>query len=111
MQTISFDDFLKVTIVTGTIISATLNEKAKKPAYVLEIDFGPFGKKMSSAQLTEHYTPHDLINQQVLAVVNFPAKRVAGIISEVLVLATVSEQEGTILIQPQRPVSNGSRLL
>jgi tRNA-binding protein len=111
METISFDDFLKVNIVAGTILSAKLNEKAIKPSYILEIDFGPFGKKQSSAQLTEHYTPNDLINQQILAVINFPPKRIAGIMSEVLVLATVSKLDGTILIQPQRPVTNGSRLL
>ncbi|MBI2791750.1 MAG: tRNA-binding protein [Gammaproteobacteria bacterium] len=111
METISFDDFLKVNIVAGTILSAKLNEKAIKPSYILEIDFGPFGKKLSSAQLTEHYMPDDLINQQILAVINFPPKRIAGIMSEVLVLATVSTSDGTILIQPQRPVTNGSRLL
>src|SRR5689334_4405191 len=111
METISFDDFLKLNIVAGTIVSAKVNEKAKKPSYILEIDFGLYGKKQSSAQLTEHYTPENLIHQQILAVMNFPPKRIAGILSEVLVLATVSEQDGTILVQPQRPVTNGSRLL
>ncbi len=111
METINFEDFLKVEIIVGTILSAKINPKAIKPAFTLEIDFGKHGIKKSSAQITEHYSTIKLIGQQILAVVNFPPKKVAGITSEVLVLAVVSEQEGTILIQPQRKVTNGSRLL
>lgn len=110
METINDDDFLKVHIIAGTILSAKINPKAIKAAYFLEIDFGGYGIKISSAQVTQHYSAAELIGQQILAVVNFPTKRIAGIASEVLVLAAVSEQEGTILIQPERSVTNGSRV-
>lgn len=109
MDTISFDDFGKVAIHAGTITAAQLNPKAKKPAYVLSIDFGPLGNKTSSAQITQHYQPEDLVNLQIVAVTNFAPKLVAGIKSEVLVLASVSEL-GTILLTPNKPVPNGSRI-
>ena len=108
--TLSFEDFLKVEIHTGTIIEAKLNPKSKVPAYILTIDFGSLGVKTSSAQLTENYTPEDLIGKQVVAVTNFPIKRIAGIKSEVLVLASVSENEGTVLLEPNLKVANGSRV-
>ena len=108
---ISFGDFLKVDIRVGTILEAALNPKARKPAYVLKVDFGELGIKMSSAQITEHYDAADLPGRQVLAVVNFPPKRVAGVKSEVLVLAAVDEAKGTILIQPEQKVQDGTRLL
>lgn len=108
---IGFEDFLKIQMCAGMIIEASINEKAKKPAYQLTIDFGPLGIKTSSAQITEHYAPSDLIGQQVIAVMNFPTKKVAGVNSEVLVLACVCEQEGTILLQPTKQVSNGARVL
>lgn len=112
METIDFGDFLKVDIRVGTVLSAELNAKARKPAYLLRVDFGPeLGEKLSSAQITEHYTLEELPGRQVLAVVNFPPKRIAGIKSEVLVLAAVDEARGTILIQPDSPVANGTRLL
>lgn len=107
---IDYADFSKVQICAGTIIKASLNEKAKKPAYALEIDFGSLGIKISSAQITENYHPDNLIGQQVVAVMNFPKKRVAGIASEVLVLAGVSEQEGTVLLQPTQLIANGTRI-
>ena len=109
---ISFDDFLKVDIRVGTIISAGLNEKARKPAYVLEIDFGAeLGVRTTSAQITLEYQLTSLPGTQVMAVVNFPAKRVAGVKSEVLTLATVEEDGRTILAAPTKPVPNGTRLL
>lgn len=108
---IEFADFLKVDIRVGTVLSARLNEKARHPAYILELDMGELGLKMSSAQVTQHYSPEELIGRQVLAVVNFPPKRVAGVKSEVLVLAAVDEAKGTILIRPDSPVANGTRLL
>jgi tRNA-binding protein len=86
---IDFSDFLKVDIRSGTIIDVQINTKAIKPAYILTIDFGSFGTKTSSAQITQNYTPEELIDTQVLAVMNFEPKKVAGIKSEVLVLATV----------------------
>lgn len=107
-QYISFEDFLKIKMCVGTILEATLNEKAKKPAYILKIDFGALGIKTSSAQITEHYQLNNLIGQQVVEVMNFPVKKVAGITSEVLVLASVSDAAGTVLLHPTQPVPNGS---
>ncbi|MBS0290170.1 MAG: tRNA-binding protein [Proteobacteria bacterium] len=105
---ISFDDFKKVKMCAGTIIEATLNQKAKIPAYVLTIDFGELGIKTSSAQITQHYTPESLISMQIIAVMNFPPKKVAGVNSQILVLACVSNETGTVLLQPTHHVPNGS---
>jgi tRNA-binding protein len=107
---ISFDAFSKVEIRVGQITAASLNEKARKPAYVLSIDFGPFGIKTSSAQLTQNYTAEELVGRRILAVMNFPPKSVAGIRSEVLVLASVNEAQGVVLVEPDREVDLGSRI-
>lgn len=108
---IEFEDFLKVDIRAGTILSACLNPKARNPAYVLEIDFGEvLGVKKSSAQITKNYSENELIGKQILAVVNFPEKNVAGVKSQVLVLAVVCEKSGTVLIEPNIPVKNGEKL-
>ncbi|HAI14583.1 MAG TPA: tRNA-binding protein [Phycisphaerales bacterium] len=107
---LTMQDFLKVQMHVGTVIECTINAKARKPAYVLSIDLGEFGIKQSSAQITEHYQPTDLIGKQVVTVINFPPKRVAGIKSQVLVLASMSDDNGTILLQPTHPVTNGSRI-
>ncbi|MCS5709966.1 tRNA-binding protein [Candidatus Berkiella aquae] len=108
---IDFNDFTKVRMHAGTIITAIMNHKARKPAYVLEIDFGDLGIKTSSAQITEHYSPDDLIGCQIIAVMNFMPKNIAGITSEVLVLACVSKENGTILLHPSKQVPNGSPVL
>ena len=106
----TFDDFMKLDIRVGTIVSAKIFEKARKPAYQLEVDFGEeLGVKKSSAQITDHYKPEDLIGKQVLAVVNFPPRQIADFMSEILVLGTYSEG-GVVLITPDRPVRNGDRL-
>ena len=107
---ISFDDFLKVEIRTGTVLEARLNEKARKPAYVLTLDFGPCGIKTSSAQLTKHYQPEDLVGMQVVAVLNFPAKRIAGVKSEVLILGAMSDADDVMLLTPTQTVENGVRV-
>ena len=107
---ISFDDFLKIEMRVGTVRSAKRNEKAKKPAYILEIDFGQFGVKTSSAQITEVYALDELVGSQVIAVTNFPSKRVAGVKSEVLVLAVVEEDGRAILLRPTQHVENGLRV-
>lgn len=105
-----FEDFMKLDIRVGTIISAVNFEKARKPAYQLEVDFGgDLGIKKSSAQITEHYTADELIGKQVLAVVNFPPRQIANFFSQVLVLGTYSEG-GVVLIRPDMPVKNGDRL-
>ena len=107
---ISFNDFLKVEIRTGTVLEARLNEKARKPAYVLTLDFGPCGIKTSSAQLTKHYQPEDLVGMQVVAVLNFPAKRIAGVKSEVLILGAMSDADDVVLLTPTQTVGNGVRV-
>lgn len=106
----TFEDFMKLDIRVGTIIKAENFEKAKRPAYKLQVDFGEeIGIKKASAQITNHYTTDDLIGKQVLAVVNFPPKQVADFMSEVLVLGTYSDG-GVILITPDIKAKNGDRL-
>ena len=106
----TFDDFMKLDIRAGTIVAAKNFEKARRPAYQLEVDFGgDLGVKRSSAQITEQYTPEELIGKQVLAVVNFPPRQIANFFSEVLVLGTYSEG-GVVLITPDKPVKNGDKL-
>ena len=107
---IDFEDFEKVDIRSGTITDAEINDKARKPAYVLRINFGELGEKVSSAQIRENYRPDDLIGMQIVAVVNFPAKRIAGVKSEVLVLGALDEQQGTVLLTTEKEVENGSRI-
>lgn len=106
----TFDDFMKLDIRVGTITEAKVFEKARKPAYQLVVDLGgEIGLKRSSAQITDHYTPEELVGKQVLAVVNFPPRQIANFFSEVLVLGTYS-QGGVVLITPDKPVENGDRL-
>ena len=106
----SFDDFMKLDIRVGTIVSAKHFEKAWKPAYQLEVDLGgELGIRRSSAQITEQYRPEELIGKQVLAVVNFPPRQIANFFSEILVLGTYSEG-GVVLIRPDKPVKNGDKL-
>ncbi len=107
---ISWEDFEKIDIRSGQIINAEPNTKAKIPAYILTIDFGELGIKTSSAQLTENYTTEDLINKKIIAVVNFTVKIIAGIKSEVLVLATVCKQLGTLLVSADQKTINGSKI-
>lgn len=110
LTTIEFDDFLKVDMRVGMVLSAEPNPKAQKPAYILTIDFGALGIKTSSAQLTVHYTAEALIGRQVIAVVNFAPKRIAGVKSEVLVLGAPDENGAVVLLQLTQPVANGSRI-
>jgi len=110
LPAIGFDDFLAVEMRTGTIVEATPNPKARVPAYVLRIDFGAAGVKTSSAQITANYQAQDLVGRQVVAVLNFEPKRVAGVKSEVLVLGAVSENRGVVLIEPTFAVENGARI-
>ena len=106
----TFDDFLKLDIRVGTIINARVFEKAKRPAYQLEVNFGEeIGVKKSSAQITDHYSTDELIGKKVLAVVNFPPRQIANFMSEVLVLGTYSEG-GVVLITPDKEVKNGDKL-
>ncbi|CBJ79997.1 Protein secretion chaperonin [Xenorhabdus bovienii str. Jollieti] len=112
LEPATFDAFMSLDIRVGKIIKAEKNEKAIKPAYKLYIDFGSdIGEKQSSAQICQNYTEEQLIGKQVLAVVNFPPRRVAGFKSEVLVLAAVCDDQGTVLLQPERDVTLGTRIL
>jgi tRNA-binding protein len=110
VETITWTDFEKVDIRVGTIIAANDFPKAKRPAYQLTIDFGDLGIKNSSAQITALYQADQLIGQQVIAVVNFPPKQIANFFSECLVLGIYDENKNVVLLQPQRPVSNGLKI-
>lgn len=106
-ETIELDDFLKVEIRTGTITEAKLNPKARVPAYALTIDFGALGMRRSSAQVTRNYSETDLVGKQIVAVLNFEPKRIAGVKSEVLMLGAVCENNGVVLLEPTFPTDNG----
>jgi len=106
---ITFDDFAKLDIRAGTIISVEDFPEARKPAYKLTIDFGEAGIKKSSAQITNLYSIEDLLNKQIVAVVNFPPKQIGPFISECLVLGVYNEQ-GVVLLQPDKVVSNGEKV-
>lgn len=106
---IDYEEFTSVDMRVGTIISARLNEQARKPAYTLEIDFGELGRRLSSAQITRLYSAHELEGRQVICVINFPPKIVAGVRSEVLVLG-VDSFTGVVLLAPERRVANGQRV-
>ena len=108
---ISYSDFEKVDIRVGTVIEAKLNQKSNKPSLYLVIDFGNvIGKKKSSAQLTKHYLPDELINKQVAAVINFPPKQIGKMVSEVLVLGFPDDDNNPVLVMPSIKISNGVKL-
>ena len=107
---ISWNDFEKVDIRVGTIIEISEFPKARKPAYKLKINFGELGIKQSSAQITGLYSKEDLLNKQIIAVVNFPPKQIAGFMSECLVLGIVDGSNPVVLLQPEQKVKNGLRI-
>jgi tRNA-binding protein len=108
---ISYSDFTKIEIRVGTIISAELNNKLRKPSYVLKIDFGDkIGIKKSSAQLTKNYTIDQMLHKQIAAVINFPKKQIGDLVSEVLVLGFPDNNNEPILISPDKKLTNGGRL-
>ena len=110
-EQISFDDFLKVDIRVGKVVEAEEFPEARKPAYKMKIDFGPdIGIKKTSAQITKHYSPDDLVGRLVMAVVNFPPRQIGPVMSEVLVLGVPDADGEVILLAPDQTVPLGGRL-
>ncbi|MBN8716550.1 tRNA-binding protein [Thermomonas sp.] len=112
METVSFDDFLKVELRVGRVLSAEPFAQARKPAYILHIDFGPeLGVRKSSAQITAHYPPEALVGRLVVAVVNFPKKQIGPLMSECLVTGFHDADGAVALCVPDKDVPLGTRLL
>ena len=107
---ISWADFEKVDMRVGVVVDASEFLEARRPAYKLTIDFGPLGTKRSSAQITQHYRPADLVGRHVVAVVNFPPKQIGPFVSEVLVLGAYNEAGEVILLHPDQDVAPGSKI-
>lgn len=107
---LSWSDFEKVEMRIGTIIAAEVFKEARKPAYKLQIDFGEYGIKRSSAQVTALYSAAELTGKQIVAVINFPVKQIANFFCECLVLGVVGEEKEITLLQPGLPVKNGLRI-
>ena len=109
-NTLTWNDFTKVEMRIGTIISAEEFKEVKNPAYKMQIDFGEFGIKKTSSQITKLYTPQELIGYQIIAVVNFPKKQIATMMSECLVLGGIGDNKEVTLIAPERNIKNGTRI-
>lgn len=110
MEEITWNDFEKVELRVGTIVSVADFPEARKPSYKLDIDFGEFGIRKSSAQLTVHYQKEELIGKQVLAVLNFPKKQIANFFSECLTTGVPDREGAVVLLSPDLKVPNGAKL-
>ncbi|MBL7663323.1 tRNA-binding protein [bacterium] len=110
MQEITWADFERVELRVGTIIEVEDFPQARKPAYKLKIDFGEFGIKQSSAQITTHYAKAELIGKQILGVINFPNKQIANFFSECLTTGLPDETGAVVLVSPDKKVPNGAKL-
>ena len=107
-QEITYEEYNKVDIKVGTVLSVKKNEKARKPSLVVEVDFGDtIGVKKSSAQITHYYNDQNLIGKQIIAVCNFPKKNIAGVISEVLILGAIEKDGKVVLVHPSQKAENG----
>ena len=107
-QEITYEDYSKVDIKVGTVLSVKKNEKARKPSLVVEVDFGEkIGIKKSSAQITHFYNDQNLIGKQVIGVCNFPKKNIAGVVSEILILGAIEKDGKVVLVHPSQKVENG----
>ena len=105
---ITYDDFKKVQIKLGTVLSVEKNEKARKPSLVVKVDFGKdIGIKQSSAQITHYYSEENLVGKQVIGVCNFPKKNIAGVASEVLILGAIEKDGKVVLVHPSQKAENG----
>lgn len=111
MHTINWDDFEKIELRTGTVLEVYDFPEARKPAYKLKVDFGEFGIKWSSAQITRHYTKEELPGRQITGVINFPKKQIANFMSEFLVTGFADENGDIVLTTIDKPVPNGSKLI
>jgi len=111
MTIISWQDFEKVEIRVGTVLTAEPFPEARNPAYKLTVDFGPMGVMQSSAQITKRYDPKDLLGRQILAVTNLGPRKIAGFKSEVLILGAVPGEGDVVLLNPDEEVPNGTRIL
>ncbi len=109
-QNIDWSDFLKIDMRIGTILNAELFKEAKNAAYKLHIDFGEFGIKKTSAQITNLYSVADLIDKQIVAVINFPPKQIANMMSECLLMGAIGDANDVILLNPERKVKNGLKV-
>ena len=107
---VTFEDFQKIDIRVGKIIEVKDFEEARSPSYKIKIDFGELGIKVSSAQITKLYSKDDLLNRQIVAVVNFHPKRIAGFKSEVLILGVMKEDGEVVLLQPEREAPLGYKI-
>jgi len=110
MTTLAWSEFEKMDMRVGLVVRAEPFPEARRPAYKLWIDFGPLGQKQSSAQITDHYRPEDLVGRRVVCVVNFPPKRIGPFVSEVLVLGAYTNGHEVVLLRPDRDVELGSRI-
>ncbi|MCY1547054.1 putative chaperone CsaA [compost metagenome] len=111
MEEISWNDFERIELRAGTIIDVFEYPEARKPAYKVKVDFGQFGIKMSSAQITSHYTREELIGRQIVGVINFPKKQIGKFMSEFLITGFADNEGAIVLTVVDKPVPNGSKLI
>ncbi len=109
-NSLTWDEFMNVEMRVGTIISAEIFKEVRNPAYKITVDFGEFGIRKTSAQVTALYEAEELIGKQVVAVINFPPKQIATMMSECLIMGGIGDNKEVTLLQPERPVKNGTRI-